>query len=116
MIRRFSLLALVAAALAISPPAVVQAEDGGYADDGGLDNDSDHDRARDLLEHGEIVPLSEIIAHISDEHPGEVVGVSLVRMRGRWVYQFKIQTGDGKLGELSVDAKSMGVVRAEGHD
>ncbi len=115
MSRRLSLLLLVVAALAIAPSVALHADDGAHEEEG-LDNDSDHDRARDLLEHGEINPLSEIIAHVASAYPGEVVAVALARKQERWVYRFKILTADGRLRTLSVDAKSMDVVHEEGGD
>ena len=52
-------------------------------------------------------------AGVADQHPGEVIGISLVRKHQRWVYKFKILTADGTLQEVSVDAKSMDVIREE---
>lgn len=104
--------AILAAALALGGPIAVRADEG--LDASG--EDSDHDRARDLLEHGEINPLGEIIARLSGEHPGEVVGISLDKAGGRWVYTFKILAPDGRLQEFSVDAKSMNVIGHEGDD
>ncbi len=113
MFRRLPLLVLIVATLAIAAPVVLRAEDGAYAGDEGLDSDSDHDRARDLLERGEINSLREIMGRVADQHPGEVIGISLVRKHQRWVYKFKILTADGTLQEVSVDAKSMDVIREE---
>jgi len=111
MLRRLALLMFFATALAVSSPLTLRAEGGVQSNDEELDGDSDHDRARDLLEHGEIIPLGEIIAHVSSAYPGEVVGITLARRHGRWVYQFRILSDDGKLQDLNVDAKSMAVVR-----
>jgi uncharacterized membrane protein YkoI len=116
MFRRLPLLALLVAALAIAAPVAGQAENSAHPGSGGLDEDSDYDRARDLLEHGEINSLGEIMARLSGEHPGEIVGIALVRSKDRWVYRFKVLTADGELQELSVDAKSMDVIRNEGGD
>jgi uncharacterized membrane protein YkoI len=116
MFHRLPIVALIAAVLAIAAPTAPRADDGAHAGGGDYDNDSDHDRARDLLEHGEINPLREIIARLSGEYPGDVVGISLVQAHERWIYRFKVLTRDGKLEEVSVDAKSMDVIHEEGAD
>jgi uncharacterized membrane protein YkoI len=116
MFHRLPIVALIAAVLAIAAPTAPRADDGAHAGGGDYDNDSDHDRARDLLEHGEINPLREIIARLSGEYPGDVVGISLVQAHERWIYRFKVLTQDGKLEEVSVDAKSMDVIHEEGAD
>ena len=114
MFHRLPLLAFVAASLAIVPTIALRADDGPHAGAEDLDNDSDYDRARDLLERGEINPLSEIMSRLSGEHPGEIVGISLAQVHERWVYKFKILSADGRLQELSVDAKSMDVIHEGG--
>ncbi len=116
MFHRLPILTLLAATLATAAPTATRAADGAYANAQELDADQDYDRARDLRERGEINSLSDIMARLSGEHPGEIVSVALVRSRDRWVYRFKLLTADGKLQELSVDAKSMDVMQGEGGD
>ncbi len=114
MFNRLPLLALLVASLAIVPTVAPRADDSAHVGAEDLDNDSDYDRARDLLEHGEINPLREIMSRLSGEHPGEIVGISLAQVQDRWVYKFKIFSADGSLQEFSVDAKSMDVIHEGG--
>jgi len=110
MLTRLLLLALIAAPLALPPYGPVRAEDGVMGED---DDDHDHDRAHELLEQGEIHPLREIIARVARDYPGEVVGVSLSRNDGHWVYDFKILTPEGRVLALTVDAESLDVLGDE---
>ncbi len=101
------LLAPFAVWLAIAFPAVLHAQDDESAEHDEGSDDAGHDRARELLQHGEILPLAEIVARLSTLYPGDVLGVSLVRHRGRWLYRFKVLAPDGKLREVAIDAKTM---------
>jgi uncharacterized membrane protein YkoI len=98
MLKRLTAAGL--AMLALSMPAVVRADD-----------DHDHDRARELYEHGEIHALSDILRIVSEHAPGDVVGVDLVRQGDRWVYRFQIVAFDGRRLTLDVDAKAATVMR-----
>lgn len=71
----------------------------------------DHDRAREALEHGEALPLAEILARVRPELDGEVVGVSFEREAGRWIYQFKLVGRAGRLAEINVDAATARVLK-----
>jgi uncharacterized membrane protein YkoI len=98
MLKRLTAAGL--AVLALSMPAVVRADD-----------DHDHDRARELYEHGEIHALSDILRIVGERAPGDVVGVDLVRQGDRWVYRFQIVAFDGRRLILDVDAKAATVMR-----
>lgn len=107
-------LLTVLAAFALCLPATVHADFDSIHSEEGVGTDYDHDLARDLVEHGEIRPLREIISHLSGQYSGEVVGISLKRKRGRWIYEFRILTAEGRRLELAIDAQSMDMIRMEG--
>lgn len=73
----------------------------------------DHDQARAALEAGEIRPLTEILAKASAEVPGDVVEVELEREHGRWIYELKIISPDGRLLEVEMDASDASLVEVE---
>lgn len=75
--------------------------------------DRDHDNARHAVEHGEALPLSEILARVRPQLGGEVIGVAFEREEGRWVYEFRIIGPGGRLTEVSVDAATARIVRRE---
>jgi uncharacterized membrane protein YkoI len=49
---------------------------------GGDGQGSDHDRARQALEAGEVLPLRTILERVEREYPGQVLEVELERDRG----------------------------------
>jgi uncharacterized membrane protein YkoI len=79
------------------------------------DRNRDHDQARRAVERGEALPLFDILARVRSELGGEVVGVSFKRRRDRWVYEFKVVAGGGRLVEIHVDAASAEILKREEH-
>jgi uncharacterized membrane protein YkoI len=84
----------LAAGLVLTAPFAVHADD----------DDEDHDVARELYEHGEIRPLSEILPMVGKRTPGDVVAVDLVGVGNRWVYRFQVVTPEGRRVIVDVDA------------
>jgi hypothetical protein len=68
-----------------------------------------HDRARQALEAGEVLPLRSILERVEREYPGQVIDVELEREhesgRERWVYEVKVLRSGGSLIKLKVDAR-----------
>jgi uncharacterized membrane protein YkoI len=74
------------------------------------DTDGDHDRARELVEHGDIRSLPDIVHDLRGKVPGDIVDVYLGQRGDRWVYEFMIVTSDGRRLQVGVDAASMQIV------
>ena len=68
------------------------------------DSDGDHDRARELYEHGEIHALDDILRIVEARVPGDVVSIDLLRLGDKWVYRFQIVASDGRRTTVDVDA------------
>lgn len=66
----------------------------------------DHDRARELYEHGEIHALREVLRTVGDNVDGDVVGIALVEVSGRWLYRVQVVSADGRRLVVDVDAGS----------
>ncbi len=66
----------------------------------------DHDRARQALEAGEVLPLKTVLDRVEREYPGQIMEVELDREDGRWVYEVKILRTGGALLKLKVDARN----------
>ncbi len=92
--RRLLVAAAACALLAALAPARAGARDA-----------HDHDRARQALEAGEILPLRTILERVAGEHPGRVLEVELEREQGRWIYEIKLLRAGGSLIRLEVDAR-----------
>lgn len=65
----------------------------------------DHDRARQALEAGEILPLRGILEGIEHDHPGRIMEVELEHKNEGWRYEVKLLREDGTLVKLKIDAR-----------
>jgi hypothetical protein len=66
---------------------------------------SDHDRARQALRAGEILPLKSVLEKVERDTPGSVLEVELERQDERWVYEIKLLLSGGARVKLWVDAR-----------
>jgi uncharacterized membrane protein YkoI len=73
----------------------------------------DHDDVRRAVQSGEIRPLAEILDAVQGRLPGEVAGVEIEQKSGRWVYEFRVVDGEGRLFEVYVDARSGEIERVK---
>lgn len=73
--------------------------------------DSDHDRARDAVQAGQVLPLKTVLDRLERENPGQVLAVELERDDGRWVYEVKLLQSGGRLVKLELDAASGDVLK-----
>ncbi len=104
-LKRLAVLGL--AGLVLAMPLAARADE---------DDDGDHDRARDLYEHGEIRGLASILDIVRAKAPGDIVAVDLIRASDRWVYRFQIVASDGRRRIVDVDAGAGVVMHREGDD
>jgi hypothetical protein len=76
--------------------------------------DGDHDRARQALEAGEVLPLGTILTRLERDHPGQVLDVELEHEKhgdvARWIYEVKLLRKGGALVKLEVDARTGTVI------
>lgn len=80
------------------------------------DDGHDHDRARQALEAGEVLPLRTILERVDRDHPGQVMEVDLERKDGRWIYEIKLLRTGGSLVKLKLDARDGTLLEAKGRD
>jgi uncharacterized membrane protein YkoI len=66
----------------------------------------DHDRARQALEAGEILPLRTILERIERDYPGQIMEVELERKDTGWIYEVKLLRKGGALVKLKIDARN----------
>jgi hypothetical protein len=72
----------------------------------------DHERAREAVQSGQVLPLRTVLERLEREHPGEVLEVELEREHDRWVYEVKLLQRQGQLVKLKVDAQTAAVIRS----
>jgi uncharacterized membrane protein YkoI len=75
----------------------------------------DHERARQAVESGQILPLKAILARADRETPGEVLEVELEQQdSGAWVYELKVLQPGGVLTKLKLDARTGALLKTRG--
>lgn len=74
----------------------------------------DHERARQALESGEILPLRTVLERVERDYPGQLVEVELERDDGQWLYEIKLIRSGGEILKLEVDARDGTVLGLEG--
>ena len=99
-----ALCVLFAAALAV-PRALASGKD-----------DNDHDRARQAVQAGEVLPLPTVLERLQREMPGQVLEVELEQERDRWIYEIKLLTFAGQLTKIKLDARTGEVLRIKSRD
>ena len=109
MIARRALLLSAFAALALPTDAL--ARQGRGRGRGG-----DHDEAREAVERGEALPLSEILAIVRRVEPGEVIEVELERDHGRLEYEIEVLTPRGRVRKVTLDARTGAILENEDED
>ena len=77
------------------------------------DDVRDHDRARQALLAGEILPLKSILERVEREQPGQVMEVELEQKSAGWIYEVKLLQAEGRLLKLHVDARSGEILRVK---
>ncbi|MEQ8603112.1 MAG: PepSY domain-containing protein [Marivibrio sp.] len=83
---------------------------------GGAASAGDHERAREALERGEILPLLTILQRATGRQPGEVIEVELEHDDGRWLYEVTLLTAAGVLMEMKLDAATGALIEVERED
>ena len=67
----------------------------------------DHDRARDAVGAGDVLPLGTIMQRVGRRYPGRLLDANLGRGgQGRWIHRLKILTPKDRVRRLAVDAKT----------
>jgi len=70
-------------------------------------SDGDHERARQALLRGDVLPLAQVIQQLDRQRPGgQVLEVELEHKGGRWIYEIKQIEAGGELVKIKLDAKT----------
>ncbi len=78
--------------------------------------DLDHDDARELVQHGEILPLENLLTQVKKTYPGKILEVDLERKAGKLIYELEVLDAEGKVWELRFDAASGKLLQQELED
>lgn len=89
--------------LHIAAPAVANGKD-------------DHDRARQAVQAGLVLPLPVVLDRLQREVPGQVLEVELEHEGARWIYEIKLLTTGGRLTKVKLDASTAEVLRIKARE
>ena len=79
-------------------------------------SDSDHERAKQLYEQGEILSLQEILERSKGFIQGQILEVELEREHGKLIYEIEIINDQNSIIELLFDAKTGQLLNSEPED
>jgi len=77
---------------------------------------SDHERAKALLESGEILSLEQILKNIREEQPGRLLEVKLEEEKDTLIYEVELLDNEGRVWELKLDAVTGELLKRERDD
>ena len=76
----------------------------------------DHDRARQAVQAGQVLPLPTVLERLQREVPGQVLEVELEQEQAGWIYEIKLLTPAGQLTKVKLDARTAEVLRVKSRD
>lgn len=77
-------------------------------------SDNDHERARQALARGDVLPLTRVLQHLNRQQPrAQILEVELEQKGERWIYEIKQLEAGGQLVKLKVDAKTGELLQAK---
>ena len=82
----------------------------------GTAGQSEQQCARELVEQGQILPLTAIIAHARTAQPGRILDVELNSKGGFWRYRLEMLDAQGQIWELLLDAHTGQVLERSRED
>ena len=91
--RRLLLCGMAVCLLAASP--MLRADD---------DDDGAHERAREALEQGRVLPLRSVLEKIERDYQGQALKVEFEQDDGRFLYKIRLLQSDGRMVKLKVNA------------
>lgn len=68
------------------------------------DDDDDRQRARQLRERGDILPLQTILEKAQAVRPGRVLEVEFDEEHGQYIYEVQILSSEGEVWEIEINA------------
>lgn len=78
--------------------------------------DSDHLKAKALVEAGSILPLEQILKQVATDHPGHILEVEFEQEHGQYVYEVELVDKKGLVWELEYNAENGELIEKELED
>lgn len=80
----------------------------------------DHERARQLMAEGKIMPLRTVLEKVEKEFGGQVVKIEFEhdddddKGKSRWLYEIKLVQDSGQMLKLVIDAENGSILKKKG--
>jgi uncharacterized membrane protein YkoI len=78
--------------------------------------DDEQDVARELVKHGEILPLEKILEQARQIHPGRILEAEMDHHGTDYIYEIEILDAQGRVWELKINARDGKVINKERED
>jgi uncharacterized membrane protein YkoI len=75
--------------------------------------DDDHERARDLVQSGEILPLDDIIKNAFEGKHWKLLEAELEKEKSLYIYELEILDDQGEVRKLKFNAKTGAAITRE---
>ncbi|ASC65973.1 peptidase [Achromobacter denitrificans] len=82
----------------------------------GLADESDHERARQALEAGKVLPLGAVLDIVERDFPGQVVKVEFEEDDDEFIYEIRVLQSGGSILKLKIDARDGTLLGIKGRD
>lgn len=82
----------------------------------GQADESDHERARQALQAGKVLPLGAVLDIVEREFPGQVVKVEFEEDDDEFIYEIRLLQSGGGILKLKIDARDGTVLSVKGRD
>ncbi|MCY1550950.1 hypothetical protein D9M68_872440 [compost metagenome] len=82
----------------------------------GLADESDHERARQALEAGKVLPLGAVLDIVERDFPGQVVKVEFEEDDDEFIYEIRVLQSGGSILKLKIDARDGTLLGVKGRD
>ncbi|CUI84995.1 MULTISPECIES: PepSY domain-containing protein [Achromobacter] len=82
----------------------------------GLAGESDHERARQALEAGKVLPLGAVLDIVERDFPGQVVKVEFEEDDDEFIYEIRVLQSGGGILKLKLDARDGTLLSVKGRD
>ena len=77
-------------------------------------DESDHERARQAMVRGDVLPLKRVMDHLERQRPGgHILEVELEQKGAVWVYEIKQLEPGGQLVKIKLNAKTGELLEAK---
>ena len=76
-----------------------------------------HDKVREAMRMGRIVPLSQIKKAVVKKYKGKIIGIKLFELSNKkrpYIYNIKLVTLEGELISVTLDARSAKILSVKG--